>query len=332
LGQEQRQKLTEAERGVLALLKEEPLTIKQISRRRKTTRQATERLIKSMVKKGFVRHIGTLVVAYTYGGWGIPENATISYKGEHMVRLHGEAYRIEPIATSPAWERVKVSTSIIFQGNTVVAYRDCLMVFSLQSFEGRTTDDCDAVAVRYWLGYFHGLERRYGFSILKERAQNIKRVRAHYAEKDNELARDLRRKKQRKVRVFGTRDSKEWLLFDDSLKLDEAETTHSPTPKDERTAKEDMGVVIQPIFNDYRDNWNKILLPSVQSDIIRAGFGEQHSVNKETSENIVKLTALAQQQSTMMAQILQALAIQTGQQVQPPPEELKGKKKPDYFG
>lgn len=268
MGGQQRKNLTEAERDVLKILKSEPLTIKQISRRRHTSLQATYKLVKSMVEKGYVRHIGTLVVEYTYGGWGMPETDHIPYKEtdkNHPIRLHGEAYRIDVLRSSPDWDKVRVSTSIIFQGNTVVAYRDCLMVFSLQSFEGATPDECDARAVRYWLGYFHGLERRYGITILRERSQNIRRVRSHYAETNNELAQDLRKKGETKVRVFGSRDGKEWLLFDDSLHLDEAETTHNATPKDGRTAKEDMQEVIQPFFNDLRDHRAEIPLPSQQA-------------------------------------------------------------------
>ena len=321
MGGQHRKNLTDAERGVLDLLKNEPLTIKQLSRRRKTSRQATSKLVNSMMKKGFVRHIGTLVVAYTYGGWGMPENEAINYKGKseiHPIRLHGEAYRIGVLRSSPDWDKVRVSTSIIFQGNRVVAYRDCLMVFSLQSFEGATPDECDASATRYWLGYFHSLERRYGITILRERSESIRRVRAHYAETKNELAQDLRRNGETKVRVFGSRDGKEWLLFDDSLKLDEAETTHNATPKDGRTAKEDMAEVVQPFFNDLRDHKTEIPLLSQQ-----AGTQAHHE--------------------RMMVQIVKALEqqvlINAQNQLKPnqdeePPQGTKDSplKRPDYMG
>ena len=75
----------------------------------------------------------------------------------------------------------------------------------------------------------------------------------HYAETNNELAQECE-KKAYKVRVYTTSDSKLWFLIDNSFNLHEAETVHP------ETAKEDMGNIVKPFFNDLRDN--KPPLPS----------------------------------------------------------------------
>ena len=82
---------------------------------------------------------------------------------------------------------------------------------------------------------------------------NIKLVKNHYAETNNELSEEIN-KEDVKIRLYATEDNKMWFEIDNSLNLNEAETTHT------ETAKQDMEETIKPFFNDLRDN--KHLLPS----------------------------------------------------------------------
>ena len=69
----------------------------------------------------------------------------------------------------------------------------------------------------------------------------------------NELAKDCNLNKDY-IRVYTREDGKLWFMIDNSFNLNEAETVHP------ETAKADMENIIQPYFNDLREN--KHLLPS----------------------------------------------------------------------
>lgn len=270
-------KLTPAEAEVLHLISVEFLTPSQISRRRRCSRSAVSNILASLRKKGVLSKVNTTPVNNTYTPQGTVH---------HPVRLHGERYRIKLISSGHEYVRARQrANSIILDGNRVVLYRDSLMIFSFQSFFGESCDECEHKAVDYWLRFFVKLEGHLKIKILKPRSQNIKQVFFHFAESGNELAQELRKKKQ-KLRVFGTEDGKEWLLFDDSNKLEEAETTRPPTAV--RTAKDDMSEVVQPFFNDLRDNQKTVLLPSQVAQTISqtALFVRE---NAATLQSILKL-------------------------------------------
>lgn len=335
MGEWEREILTEVERVVLRLLKDGPLTVKQISRRRKTSKQATNRLLRSMEKKGVLARLGTLIVSYGSTHISVVKKRQHIYKEnapkccytdapnspsevEHSIRLHAEEWQVRLLRDSARWHEARAkATSIIEDGNRVVLNRDNLTIYSMQSFEGVDDADCDGEANVYWLRFFHRLEKRFAVLLLKDRSWNVRRVKAHYAEVGNELSKELREHKQTQVRVYGSRDGKEWLLFDNSFNLDEAETTHAPTPPDQRDAKEDMAKVVQPFFNDLRDHPSNPL-PSQQA--------ATQAHHERLMEQIVK--ALEQQ-----------VLLNAQSQLKPGPveEESRGPKdaplkRPDYLG
>ena len=127
-------------------------------------------------------------------------------------------------------------------------------VYSNTSFLGSSPAVCDHKALQYWYGFFNGLQERFKVILLKNGSLNVRRVRAEYAETNNELTKKLVEGSEY-VRVFGD-DGKQWLLFDNSHNLSEAETVHPVF------ARRDMGDVVQPFFNDLRDN------PVLLSDIM----------------------------------------------------------------
>ncbi|MBR9703181.1 MarR family transcriptional regulator [Candidatus Woesearchaeota archaeon] len=281
---------TPAEKDVLRLLTAEFLTPKQVSRRRKTKHGVTKKHIANLKKKGLLGMVASSMVANTY---------TTPTTG-HQIRLHAERYRIKLIEPSREFHRARErANSILVGGNRVVLYRDSLMVYSDQSFFGDDCDSCEAKACAYWPRFFVKLQSQLKILILKERSQNIKQTFYHFAELGNELADDLRRKKN-KVRVFGSEDGKEWLLFDDSHKLSEAETTRPPTAK--RTAKDDMGKVVQPFFNDLRDNEADVSLPSETAVMLnqaahitlrQAQLSEDYAKNIEVHVKAIKALSAA---------------------------------------
>lgn len=274
--------LTAAEKDVLHLLTVEFCTPAEVSRRRRTSLRATRKHIASLRKKGVLSKFTYTPVTPTYTPQGMGELSELI----HPIRLHGERYRIRLLESGREYAQARQRTnSILLDGNRVVLYRDTIMVFSFQSFSGATCDDCEHEAADYWFRFFNKLEGYLKIKILKARAENIKQVFFHFAEVGNELAGKLRRDKQ-KLRVFGTRDGKEWLLFDDSNKLEEAETTRPPTAI--KTAKDDMGQVVQPFFNDLRDHSGDVMLPSQLAHSIKQTVAIVHE-NASTLQSILKL-------------------------------------------
>jgi DNA-binding CsgD family transcriptional regulator len=326
MGQNQKVALTKQEQGILTLISKEGLTPAQISRRQKCSRQYVYKVINTLIEKGFLdRKHGVLV---DKGSTPLP---SVNQIGVHKVRLHGEMWSVRILHDSEHYRQTRVrASSIWLEGNRLVLYRDRLMLYSYQSFEGNDPDECDALANPYWHRFFLRIEQRYGVLILKNRSENIKRVKAHYAEMHNELAEDLRKKKE-KLRIYSSRDGKEWALFDDSFGLDEAETTHSETPKDARTASEDMAGVIQPVFNDYREmaRQGSLFLPSQQ---LQASAAQNVALDRILGL-LAQQAALGRDTAASVQSIAKVLEAQLQAQNQGPlqPEPFPSKK-PDYFG
>lgn len=255
--------MTDMEAKVYSLLVDEFLSPAQISRRLKISKSRVSFLVSSLRKKGFVNAVNYTPVNYRCTGQGVV-NDSRSQSPLHPVRLHGQQFRVSFISTSEAYHRVRArADSKLLMGNRVALYRDSCSVFSYESFLGVDADDCDRQAGEYWLRFFTRLESDLGVVVLKDRANNVREVKHHYAETHNELAGDLRRRRSL-CRVFGTKDGKEWLLFDDSKGLDEAECTHSENAREPRDARDDISL-LQNHFNDIRDNASLLLPSQLQS-------------------------------------------------------------------
>lgn len=326
MGQQQPKGLTKRQEAILNLIEREGCTQAQISRRLSISPAAVSKHVTKLRKGGFLGGVNRKRLTT-----GVPPGV---YQ-ENGLRLHGEQYRVGIVRGSELYRRTRLrSDSVQVWGNRVVLYRDVLMVFSYESFYGASVEECDAKAAEYWFRFLQRLETLYGVLLLKERKENVRRVKAHYGELGNELADDLRRRKE-KTRVFGTLDGKEWLLFDDSspdgVGLAEAETTHSPTARDGRDAGEDMRGVVQPFFNDLRDNRPALL--SVLDEGVR-----RHSVQLDDvaqmvagqSESLLVTQKLMEALATSLKVVTDVMAAQHGGVE---PEDLPpDMDRPDYFG
>lgn len=318
-GQELRKKPTPQQARILDLITKKGCWPAEVSRRLKISRAAVSKHLTNLKKMGLIGGVNTGGVNNRRGPGGVPENV-------NPLRLHAEQFRLEIISSSMKYHETRARTSsVLLDGNRIVLHRDVLVVYSYQSFYGETVDECDAEAGEYWLRFFHRLESLYGLLLLKERKENMKRVKAHYAEMNNELARDLRKKGQR-VRVFGSADRKEWLVFDDSHALDEMETTHTATVAQPQDAREDMEL-IREHMNDIRDH--RPPLPSQQQAALAA--------QTEMLTRVIQAMQVQTQLGGDMAQSLNAIAKVMEAQLraqnpEPSPPEPFPAKKPDYFG
>lgn len=245
LGSEQ-PSLTEHEAKVLHSLTKDFLTIKQCSSIYNCSTQAIYKIKKSLVSKGFLhaKVPQEMKVAKSRGGLQpLQPLQPFSAEPKNSIRLHAEQFVIDIL-----WKQGSYSSGQMCEidGNTIRLNERSIEVYSNTSFFSDTASGADAKALRYWYRLFNRLQERFKVILLKNNYMNIRRVKAEYAETNNELAKKFVDENKR-VRVFGE-DGKQWLVFDDSFNLHEAETTHS------RRSKEDMENVVQPFFNDLRRN------------------------------------------------------------------------------
>jgi len=343
-------KLTTAEQEVLYLISKEFLTAKKISIRRGKSFQSTYKLINSLKKKGALNIVNQMVEKkrctiqpFKY----YPPNIQPKiYKPQHQIqpkiyklqhqiqpkiykpqtqiqpkiykpqnqiqpnrqiRLHGQEFNIKIIYKDDKYKYLldRINTTKI-DDNTIRLYKNSIEVYSGKSFYADNAQKATADSIDYWNRFFARLENEFKVILIKPRAQNIKLVKNHYAEINNELAIECE-KKGDKINIYAREDGKLWFSIDNSFNLKEAETQHSST------AKADMEEVVQPFFNDLRDN-----APPVSSDLAKFIADTQR-----------QLQELVQAQINTQGQFQTILRLLTPAEAK---EEEKNIKRPDYFG
>jgi hypothetical protein len=241
------QVLTPIQAEVLYYLTKEFLTPKQIATRRKTKIRTIQATIKKLKDFGLINN------QYREVRFCAPTNALLGdYSDKNLIRLHGEEWNIIILYKDERYkETLNNSNFIDFDGNTVRLSRDSIEVYSGKSFYASEPSKATYKAFEYWNTFFNKLGSYLNILIIKPKVQNIKRVNAHYAEVNNELAKDYEEKGER-IRVYTRDDGKLWFLIDNSFNLHEAETVHP------NTSKGDMELV-KEMFNDVRNNeWSDL--------------------------------------------------------------------------
>jgi len=282
--------ISDEQEEVLRLLQQDYLTVNQIAQRRNTSNKAVYKILSKLKKKGLFR-----------GGLkqGVEKSGVTNIhqqKSSNMIRLHNEQFNIQIQFKGNSFID-KEGQRITIDNNTVSINRDSIDIYSNQSFYGKDVDEVEKKAVTYWDRIFNILENDLNVLFLKDRKHNIKRVRAHYSETNNEMAK-VANKEGEKISIKTTEDGKEWLKVDNSLNLNEMETVH---PK---TAKEDMREVIQPFFTELRANPYflrdfKVAMIDVKDSILLIGKLQAQGAElmKETAAatlNIMKLITPAE--------------------------------------
>lgn len=288
---------TESEKEILDMLLNEFLTIKQIAYRRQTSVQAVYKIIKRLKEKGVL---------------GMPKNQRFkiqctrllakNFKGK-KIRLHGEEFNIKILQKSKEYEKTKDQQNfILIENHTIRLYRDSIEVYSGKSFYGKTAQETTSQSIKYWWKFFQKLENYFNIILIKDRKHNIKLVKSHYAELNNELAKEANEKKYN-IKVKAPEDQKTWLSIDKSFNINEAETIHP------ETSKRDMEEAILPFFNDLRKNNPPNLTELTQ--VLKQSL----EVNKETASGL-----------NAVVQIINLLFKDYE------PEPPKDQSKLDYFG
>lgn len=264
---EELNELTPTEQEVLIYLTNDFLTEKQISVKRHTTQQATNLLVQQLRRKGVINGANRILVK-TRG----TSQPTTSQPAQ-PIRLHGQEFNINIIFKDERYVKLSQnSKSVFIDGNRVMLYKNSIEVYSGQMFYGETPQSATSKSFVYWNKFFTRVENDFKIIILKDRYQNIKLVNHHYAEVHNEFAKKCNIDAE-KIRITATEDGKLWFLIDNSFNLDEMETVHP------QTAKQDMEKVLKHI-NDFRNN-----SPPTNSQITSLLY-EVLKVNKETASGL----------------------------------------------
>lgn len=227
-------------REVLNLLTIDFLTPQQIAQRRKTSIRAVYKVIAKLKEKGlFDSGFNQVNLSRSTEPFSEPL--------DRQQRLHGQEWNIKIISKSEKYAQAKKQANTIYiDGNTIRLYNDSLEIYSGQSFFEKDEQRATAVSLAYWERFFARLEHEFGVILKKERVQNITLVNQHYGETNSEMATDALHKKQ-KIQIKTEDDGKLWFTIDNSWNLQEMETLHP------ETAKQDM-TKVQKQVNDWRQN------------------------------------------------------------------------------
>jgi len=239
--------LSAKQRLILDLLTKEYLSVKQIALRRKTTIQAVYKTIRILKKKGIL-NLPKLTGFKMGCTQPMPHQKAYKSFCQNLIRLHGQEFNIKILYKYPFYDQERTSNNLIFlDNNTIRLYPHSLEIYSGQSFYGSDAQEATSKSFEYWQTFFIQLANQLKIILVKDRKHNIKLVKSHYAETNNELARDSI-EKQYLIKIIAKEDNKIWFEIDNSLNLHEAETIHP------ETSKQDMAEVIVPFFNDLREN------------------------------------------------------------------------------
>jgi len=233
-------KLTKTEQEVLFYLTKEFLTPKQISTRRGTKLRATYYTIEKLKEKGIINN--HFAVVQKKGMW-YQDSAVYS---SNKIRFHALEFNIKILFKDYRYKKTFTKSNMLdIDGNTIRLYRDALEVYINTSFYGDSVEEARKNGFIYCEHLFKKIESRLNIIIKKPDHANIKLVKQHFAEVNNEFAKDLNSKKE-KLQIRGD-DNKVYALVDNSHNLNEFECVHP------EFAEDDMKI-IKPFFDELRKN------------------------------------------------------------------------------
>jgi len=234
--------ISESQKIVLELLTKEFLTVKEIAKRRQTSRQAIHKTITKLRKKGLLnRYLGGV-------DKGVSTTSTPYISDGTFIRLHGLEIKVEILEKKERYnKRLKEFNIVRIKGNTIRLFKNSIEIYIKSHFAAQTVEQATAKGLDYINNLFIIIENDLGITIIKDRKQNIKLVNAHYSECNNELAKEMNKEKE-KIKLYAREDGKLWFTIDNSFNLNEAETLHPAS------SKEDMQEAVKPFFDSLRDN------------------------------------------------------------------------------
>jgi len=228
------QELTKTEQEVLYYWTKEFLIIKQIATRRQTSERAVRKVMQNLREKGYLDK----------NNMGRNKKVCGINFNKKKIRFHGLEFNIKILFKDDRYKQIKEKTNFLdVDGNTIRLFKDAIEVYVNHSFYADSVEESRKIGFDYCNRLFEKLESRLKIIISKPEAQNIKLVKHHFAEVNNEFSKELNDKKE-KLQIRGD-DGKVWLLVDNSMNLNELETIHP------ELAEKDMQI-IKRFFDDVR--------------------------------------------------------------------------------
>ena len=156
---------------------------------------------------------------------------------ENLLKRSGQSYTALP---NGVFRSIVLHNKVWFCADSIVIYYP-----KHKSFYGDTAQESENEAIYHLRRVISLLEHRLRLSLRIGKEYRFTVDKAHYAEIENDLARQLNRDKE-KLHVVG-QDGKTWLIADFSDSVNELETVHA------QKSKEDMQQVVAPYMNDLRE-------------------------------------------------------------------------------
>lgn len=321
-------KLTQAEQEVLYLLTKEYLTVKQAAIRRRCSNKNIYKIWKNLRKKGVITEQFEEVEKS-----GCAFQPDLKKRATRRgIRLHGVELHFFILSKDERYFKILQESNIRYvKGNTVKLSKDAVEVYLAKSWFG---DD----AVKAWSECVSELRRIIAvvendlkIILVKSRCNNIKVVKWHFAEMQNEIARDCEVSGD-KIRVYAEEDGKLWFVIDNSFNLHEAETQHIDT------GLVDMQVAVAPRVNDWRRHPETPLLSEIwgvlakvvkDGEELNAGLHVAVKLIGETQKQIFEVTQAQLNTNVQLQGVIKLIT-----PVKPVEDDVKDKlgKKPNYIG
>ena len=260
------------------------------------------------ISNRYVRKVRSSIVPKTQT---VPElKKSNAIKNIGNLRLHSNEYNIKILRSSPYYDNLKSLKVLVIKGMKVRLYNKSIEVYDTNSYIGHDLNDIFLNALESFMSVLRYLENDFHITLIKERYHNISHVKSHYSETTNEIAKDYLIREQ-KLQLKKSEDGKVWLLIDNSFNLEELETVHPST------AKQDMAA-IKPMLESLRRYYEK------NGEAI--DFSMLLFAINEIAGSVLANSKLLESQGHILTSILKLINPDTD--IQKPKQDYK---KPDYI-
>ena len=249
-------KITKTQEKIKIFLTEEFLTPKQVATRINTSNSNIYKHIRKVKERGHLDknyteqkkvHKNECTDTSKTPSFPLENIPYISEeKSLNEIRLHGQEFNVRILYQDHKYEKIKKKTNLIdIDGNTIKLNEKSIEIYCGHSFYANDSNKATYKSMNYLSRLFRKIEHDLKIVISKPRAQNVKIVNHHYAEINNEIAKEFNVNKE-KLHIYCKNDGKLWLTIDNSFNLNEIETQHP------ETAQPDMNA-IKPHLEAMRD-------------------------------------------------------------------------------
>jgi len=242
------------------------LSISDIAKHRKKSRQAVYKTLRKLLKEGLVDKTKA-IKGYVYGLTNKGKKGLHSFMGlTTKLRQHNLGIKVEVLESYKNWDKKRniimtmpyfnkriqlnnTSYDLLQFGKVKLKITSKSIIFQLPTIFSKNVDNAILQAMDILFDTIIKVENRFNIKLIKNNKINMTIISQEYARLDDALAR-IYKKENNKLYITGE-DGKVWLIADYSLSTSELETIHP------NKAGDDMNIV-HPFLNDLRNNPMKL--------------------------------------------------------------------------